>query len=190
MSYLDISLSHSWQQMSRVASDPSPTLLRRWVPFSLMRCRTATTCARYYSVFSWKKMDMLKMVPSGSLILRLSGASLVVTRSVGGRYGTGGWLINCLFAYSKSFNPSALLRGVLVLVCCQSVVLSTSLLIKDLGGACRNLTPCMVAWKKTSQKAKFLVTKTLACANSARTAGWMAWYQCKSAVTYDPALTN
>jgi hypothetical protein len=31
--------------------------------------------------------------------------------------------------------------------------------------------------KKSLQKAKVLVPKTLACADSAHTAGWMAWYR-------------
>jgi hypothetical protein len=59
-------------------------------PFWLMRCRTATTCASYSLVYPREKMDMLKTVPSGSLILRVSGASLVFTRSIGGTYGMGG----------------------------------------------------------------------------------------------------
>ena len=44
-------------------------------PFWFMAQRIATTCTRYSLVFPWEKMDMLKMVPSGSLILRHSGAS-------------------------------------------------------------------------------------------------------------------
>ncbi len=97
-------------------------------PFWLMRHRTLTTsCARYSSVFPQEKMDMLKMVPSGSLILRLSGDSLGVTRSFGGRYRMGSWLLSCPFSNSKSFSPSGLLRMVLFLACCQSVVRSRSL---------------------------------------------------------------
>jgi hypothetical protein len=114
-------------------------------PFWMMRHRTPTICARYSSVFPQEKMDMLKTVPSGSLILRLSGASLVVTRSIGGTYGMGGRLLSCPFLHSESFSPLGLLRAVLILECCQSVVFSTSLLNKDLGGTCRNLTACVVA---------------------------------------------
>jgi hypothetical protein len=44
-------------------------------------------------------MDMLKTVPSGSLILRLSVASLVVTRSIRGVYGMCGLLLSCCFLH-------------------------------------------------------------------------------------------
>ncbi len=64
--------------------------------FWLMRRRTVMMWARYSLVFPWEKMDMLKTAPLGRLILRLSCASLVVTRSVGGTYGTGGPLISAL----------------------------------------------------------------------------------------------
>jgi hypothetical protein len=88
---------------------------------------------------------MLKMVPLGSLIFRLCDASLVVTRSVGGTYRTGGRLLVCPFLHSESFGPLDIMRVVLILACCQSVVLSTRLLNKDLGGACRNPAACVVA---------------------------------------------
>ncbi len=115
--------------------------------FWLMRCKTARTCARYSSVFPHEKMEMLKMVPLGSLILRLSGASLVVTRSVGRTYGMGGQLLSCSFLHSKSFNPLGLLilRMVLILACNQSVVPIMSLLKEDLSGTCRNQSACVVA---------------------------------------------
>jgi hypothetical protein len=113
-------------------------------PFWLMRRRTTTTCARYSLVFPWEKMDIVKLVQLESWILRLSGDSLVVTRSVRGMYRMGGRLLSCPFLHFESFSLSRLLRMVLILVCCQSVIPSTSLLKEDLGQACRNQTACVV----------------------------------------------
>jgi hypothetical protein len=49
-------------------------------------------CERYSLVFPREKINTLKMAPSGSLILRLSGNSLVVTRFGRGAYGVrDGW---------------------------------------------------------------------------------------------------
>jgi hypothetical protein len=116
-------------------------------PYWLMRHMIASTCARYSLVLQWEKMDMLKTVPLGSLILRFSDDSLMVTRSVGGIHGMGGRLFSCPFSHSKSFSPLGLLRMVVILVCCQSVVPSTSLLKDDLGGTHRNCVACVVALK-------------------------------------------
>jgi hypothetical protein len=98
---------------------------------------------------------MLKMVTLGTLILRFSGDSLVVTRSVRKTYGKGGRLLSCPFLHSKSFSPSGLLRMVVILVCCQSVVPSTSFLNVNLGGISRN----RVAWVvlENLQRAKIVV---------------------------------
>ncbi len=113
----------------------------------------------------------LMTVPLGSLILRLSGISLVVTGSVRGTYGMGGRLLSCLFLHSKSFSPLGLSRLVLILGCCQSVVLSKSLLKEDLGRTHRNWTTCVVAWKKSLQRAKVLVPKSCYC--QLHTYGWL-----------------
>jgi hypothetical protein len=113
--------------------------------FWWMRYRAATTCARYSLVFPQEKMDMFKMVPLGSLIFRVSGTSLVVTKSIGGTYETSGRLLSCPFLHSESISPSGVLRVVLILACCQSVVLSMSLLKEDLGGTHRNQAACVVA---------------------------------------------
>ncbi len=103
------------------------------------------------------------------------GTSLVVTRSIRGAYRMGGRLLSCPFLHSKSFNPSGLLRSVLILACCQSVVPSTSLLKEDLGGTCRNQSAWAVAWKLCREWQSWSLT--LASTNSARTAGWMARYR-------------
>ncbi len=81
-------------------------------PFWLMRPTIAMTCTRYSLVFPWEKMEMLKTVPSGSLILRLYSASLVVTRSIGGTHGMSSWLLSCPHLHSKSFSPLGFLRTV------------------------------------------------------------------------------
>ncbi len=81
---------------------------------------------------------MLKTVPSGNLILSLSDDSLVVTRSIGGIYRMGGQLLSFPFLHSESFGPLGLLKMVVILACCQSVVPSMSLLKVDLGGTRRN----------------------------------------------------
>ncbi len=125
-------------------------------PFLQMGCRIVTTWAGYSSVFPQEEMDMLKTVPLGCLIVRVSCTSLVVTRSVCGTYRTDGWLLSFPFLHSESFSPLGVLRVVLILACCQSVVLSTRFLNKDLSGTCRNPPTCMVAWKKISQRAKIL----------------------------------
>jgi hypothetical protein len=87
---------------------------------------------------------MLKTIPSGSLILRLSGASLVVAKSIGGTYGMGGLLLSCSFLHSKFLSPLGLLRVVLILACCQRMVPSTSLLKEDLGGTRMSQSSCVV----------------------------------------------
>jgi hypothetical protein len=75
-----------------------------------MRHKTVTMCARYSSVFPQEKINILKMFPLGSIKLRLSGDSLVVTRSIRGTYRVGGQLLSCPFLHSKSFSPLGLLR--------------------------------------------------------------------------------
>ncbi len=147
--------------------------------FCMMMCSTATRCARYPLVLPWwELMDMLKTDPPGSLIFRLCGSSLVVTRSVGGTYGTGGQLLSCPFLHSESFNRSGALRVVLILACCQSVVLSMSLLKEDFGGTRRNHTACVVAWKKLRRKQNFRSPKILLVPIACMT-GWMAWFRKK-----------
>ncbi len=123
--------------------------------FWLMRCKAVTMCARYSLVFPWEKVDMLKTVPLGSLILRLSDDSLAFARSIGGTYRMGCRLLSCPFLHSKSFSLSGLLRMVVILACCQSVIPSTSLLNIDLGGTHRN----QLAWVmlESLQRAKVLV---------------------------------
>jgi hypothetical protein len=64
---------------------------------------------------------MLKTEASGSLIFRLCGYYMVVMRSVGGTYGTGGRLLSCPFSHLESFNPLGALRVVLILACCQLI---------------------------------------------------------------------
>ncbi len=56
----------------------------------------------------------------------------------------GGQLPSCPFLHSESFHPLGLLRMVVILVCCQSVVPSTSLLNVDLGRTHRNQVACMM----------------------------------------------
>ncbi len=80
-------------------------------PFWLMRPRTATMWARYSLVFPWEKMDMLKMVSLGSLILRLTGASLVVTRSIGRTYWMSGKLLSYHFLALQIFQSLGALEG-------------------------------------------------------------------------------
>ncbi len=109
---------------------------------------------------------MLKMDPFGSLIFRLCGSSMVVMRSVGGMYGTGGQLLSCPLSHLESFNLLGSLRVVLILACCQSVVLSTSLLKEDFGRTHRNRADCVVARKKlcrmqSSRSPNFLLVPTL-----------------------------
>jgi hypothetical protein len=55
---------------------------------------------KIFLVFPWEKMDMLKMFLSGSLILRISGTSLV---TLGGHTG---WMANCSAALSCTSNPT------------------------------------------------------------------------------------
>ncbi len=86
-----------------------------------------------------------KTVPSGSLTFILSGDSLVVTKSVGVMYRMGGQLLSCPFFHSESFNSLRMLRMVVILAYCQSVVPSTSLVNVDLGSAHRNQVACVVA---------------------------------------------
>jgi hypothetical protein len=111
-----------------------------------MRCRTATTCPSYSLSIPWEMMVIVKTVPSGSLIFRfLDGTiTIVVSRSVGGRYGMGGQLLSWPFSHSASFSPPDFLRMVLILACCQSVVPSMSLLKADLSRTCIN-------WKLSSK---------------------------------------
>jgi hypothetical protein len=116
---------------------------------------------------------MLKTETSGSLIFRLCGSSLVVMRSVGGMYRMGSRLLSCPFLHSESFNPLGAFRVVLILACCQSVVLSTSLLKEDFSGT----QPC--AWwlvKKFAEHKNSWSKKTLTCADSTRKTSWKAWY--------------
>jgi hypothetical protein len=70
---------------------------------------------------------------------------LAVTPSVGRTYRRGGWLLSCPFLHLESFKLSGLLKMVVILVCCQSVIPSTSLLNVDSGGTCRNQVACVVA---------------------------------------------
>jgi hypothetical protein len=90
-------------------------------------------------------MDMLKTIPLGSFIFRLSGAYLMATKSVGGMYRISGQLLSCPFLHSESFSPLGVLRVVFILACCQSVVLSTSLLSKNLGRTRSNRAAFVVA---------------------------------------------
>jgi hypothetical protein len=117
---------------------------------------------------------MLEMVPLGSLILRFSDDSLVVTRYIGGTYWKCGQLLSCPFIHSESFSPLGLLRIVVILACCQSVIPSTRLLNEELGGTCRSPIACVVL--KNLQGAKVLVLDSRST-DSEHTAGWMAWYK-------------
>jgi hypothetical protein len=100
---------------------------------------------------------MLKMALLRSSTFTLSKDSLVVTRSVGGTYEKmGGQLLSCFFLHLGSFNPLGLLRTIVILACCQSVIPSTSLLSVDLGGTCRNRVACVIALENL-QRAKVLV---------------------------------
>jgi hypothetical protein len=101
--------------------------------------------AKIFLVSPWEKMDMLKTAPLGRMTFILSQDSLVVTRSVRGAYRIGGQLLSCPFLLSESFNPLGLLWTVVILVCCQIVVPSTSLLNIDLGRTHSNRVACMVA---------------------------------------------
>jgi hypothetical protein len=115
---------------------------------------------------------MLKMVPSGSLTFRLSKDSLmVVTRSVGGSYGMGGQLLSCSFLHSESFKPLGLLRMVVILACCQSVVSTMSHLNVDLGGTRRNQVACVVVLENL-QRAKVLVLDSKLPIPQVRPVGW------------------
>jgi hypothetical protein len=108
-------------------------------------------------------MDMLKMVSSRSFIFRLAGASLMVTRFVGGTYGMGDQLLSCPFSHLESFSPSWVLRVVLILVCCQIVVLSTSLANQDLA---KPVGTVLLAWWlkiKTCREQKFQSKNSCLC---------------------------
>jgi hypothetical protein len=68
----------------------------------------------------------------------------------------GGQLLSCPFLYSESFTPLGLLRMVVILVCCQSVIPSMSYLNVDFGGTRRNQAACAVALENL-QRAKVLI---------------------------------
>jgi hypothetical protein len=98
----------------------------------------------FLGILSGEDGRVEKRVPLGSLILRLSSTSLVVIRSVRRTYRMGSRLLSYPLLYSKSFSPSGLLKMVLILVYCQSVVPSTSLLKEDLARTCGNQSTYMV----------------------------------------------
>ncbi len=84
------------------------------------------------------------MVPSENFTLILSKDSLVVVRSIGETYGIGGQLLSCPFLHSESLNLLGLLRMVVILMCCQSVIPSMSLLNVDLSRTHRNQVACVL----------------------------------------------
>ncbi len=110
-------------------------------------------------------------IGKGSLTFRLSKDSLVVTRSVGETYWMGGQLLICLFSYSESFKLLGLVRMVVILACCQSVVPSTSLLNVDLGGTSRNQVAYVVVLENL-QRTKVLVLDSKLPILHLRPVGW------------------
>jgi hypothetical protein len=72
----------------------------------------------------------------------------------------GGRLLSCPFLHSESFNPLGLMRTVVILACCLSVVPSTNLLNEFLGGTHRNQVACVVALENL-QRAKVLVLDSI-----------------------------
>ncbi len=68
----------------------------------------------------------------------------------------GSWLLSCPFSHSASFNPSGVLRVVLILVWCQSPVLSGRFLKEYFCGTCKNPAAWMMAWTLAECK-NFLV---------------------------------
>jgi hypothetical protein len=156
-------ISNLWASMSSsnqtVSLDPAAfrrslnVLVSFTTAFSnFLHCMFSTfcDCNNVCKVFLGVLMGVDGHVENGTiwkLDLQTCNSSLVVTKSVTGTYGTGVWLLCCLFLHSKSFNPSGALRIELILVCCQSAALSMSLLKEDLGGIHRNTAACVVAWK-------------------------------------------
>ncbi len=136
-------------------------------PFCLMMRRTAPQA----------KIDMLRQVSSGSLNFKTWGSSLEVTIPVLATYGMGGQLLSCPFLHLELFNLLGVMRVVLILGYCQSLVLTPSFLKEDFGRTRRNPAAWMVPRKKFAECKTFWFKKTLACADSARTTGWMAWYR-------------
>ncbi len=132
-------------------------------PFWLMIQRTATMCIRYSLVFPWEYMGMLRWELSGSLTFKDWSSSLGVTISVLGMYGMGIRLLSCPFLHSAFFNPSVDLRVVLILVWCQSPVLSRSFLKEDFGGTRRNPAARIVAWRFAECKNFLVPEKTRLC---------------------------
>ncbi len=132
-------------------------------PFWLMRRRTAMACKRYSLVFPWEKMDMLKMFPLGSLILRLSGASFVVTRSVGGMYRMGGQLLICPFLHSKSFSPLGPFENGTHLGMLPECGTQHKSLERRSWWTHRNQTVCVVAWKKLCREQKSWLQNSCYC---------------------------